>query len=71
MNDVKDRMKLGTAQPSMATHALRYQEKFGLSDIETAYAIAAPWAAGVGTVRDSVVVPTPTIDSCCLCRLFQ
>ncbi|KAF8061631.1 cytochrome P450 [Lyophyllum atratum] len=56
MNNVKEQMKLGTDQPSMATHALEKQEQFGLSDVETAFALSAPWAAGVGTTVSAIEV---------------
>ncbi len=35
----------------MATHGLEKQQELGLTDVETAYALSAPWAAGTGTVR--------------------
>ncbi|KAJ7813127.1 cytochrome P450 [Mycena olivaceomarginata] len=50
MNDVKRQIAENTAQPSMAAHSLSRQAEFGLNDVETAYALSAPWAAGVGTV---------------------
>lgn len=50
MNDVRRQMEQGTARPSTATKALEKQKSFGLNDVETAYALSAPWAAGVGTV---------------------
>lgn len=50
MMRVKNQMKLGSAQASMATHALERQAEFGLTDGELAYALSTPWAAGVGTV---------------------
>jgi hypothetical protein len=50
MNDVKHQLAENTAQPSMAAHSLSKQVEFGLNDVETAYALSAPWAAGVGTV---------------------
>ncbi|KAI8996406.1 cytochrome P450 [Trametes punicea] len=56
MNQVRRRMAEGTAQPSMATVALEKQEEFGLSDLETAYTLAGPWDAGVGTTVRSIEV---------------
>lgn len=50
LDDVKRQIEQGTAQPSMATYAVAKQEELSLSDVETAYALSAPWAAGVGTV---------------------
>lgn len=46
----------GTAQPSMATLALERQAEFGLTDLETAYTLAGPWDAGVGTVSMAVTI---------------
>ena len=43
-------MESGLAQPSIARTALGKQADFGLNDIETAFAVSAPFAAGVGTV---------------------
>ncbi|KAJ7082888.1 cytochrome P450 [Mycena belliarum] len=56
MNDVKRQMEDGTAQPSMAAYSLSKQHEFGLSDVETAYALSAPWAAGVGSTTASIEV---------------
>ena len=50
MNQVRRKMAEGTAQPSMATLALGKQADFGLTEVETAYTLASPWNAGVGTV---------------------
>ncbi|KAK0213317.1 cytochrome P450 [Desarmillaria ectypa] len=49
LNNVKRQMQDGTAHPSMATHGLEKQHELGLTDVETAYALSAPWAAGTGT----------------------
>ncbi|KAH9851906.1 cytochrome P450 [Lenzites betulinus] len=54
MNEVHKGMAEGTAQPSMATLALSRQGEFGLSDLETAYTLAGPWDAGVGTTVISI-----------------
>ncbi|KAK7044096.1 hypothetical protein VNI00_007812 [Paramarasmius palmivorus] len=56
LNDVKARLKQGIAQPSMATHAIEKQEEFGLNDLETAYALSAPWSAGVATTISAIEV---------------
>ncbi|KAJ7224125.1 cytochrome P450 [Mycena pura] len=56
MNDVKRQLAENTAQPSMAAYSLSRQAEFGLSDVETAYALSAPWAAGVGTTVASIEV---------------
>ncbi|KAJ6468323.1 cytochrome P450 [Mycena sanguinolenta] len=56
MNDVKRQLAENTAQPSMAVHSLAKQDEFGLSDEEIAYALSAPWAAGVGTTVGSIEV---------------
>jgi len=50
IDDVRRQMELGLAQPSIARTALGKQADFGLDDIETAFAVSAPFAAGVGTV---------------------
>jgi len=49
MNTVKTQIAEGTAQDSMATRALDKQAQFGMTEEQTAYALAAPYAAGVGT----------------------
>ncbi|KAI0773254.1 cytochrome P450 [Trametes elegans] len=56
MNRVREETAEGTAQPSMATLALGRQAEFGLSDLETAYTLAGPWDAGVGTTVASIEV---------------
>ncbi|TFK34081.1 cytochrome P450 [Crucibulum laeve] len=56
MNSVRDRMKLGIAQPCTATRALHKQADFGLDDIQSAYALSAPSQAGVGTVRHFTIL---------------
>ncbi|TCD68719.1 hypothetical protein EIP91_010003 [Steccherinum ochraceum] len=49
MNTVKSQIDQGIAKDSMATRALSKQAQFGLNEEQTAYALAAPYAAGVGT----------------------
>ncbi|KAG6865615.1 hypothetical protein C0991_000902 [Blastosporella zonata] len=56
MNSVKSQMELGSAPPSMTTHALEKREQFGLSDVEMAYALSSPWSAGVGTTVSAIEV---------------
>ncbi|KAK0194886.1 cytochrome P450 [Armillaria mellea] len=41
--------RYGTAHLSMATRGLEKQKELGFTDIETAYALSAPWSAGTGT----------------------
>jgi hypothetical protein len=43
-------MKEKRAQPSIATHAIEKQEEFEMTDVEIAYTLSAPWAAGTDTV---------------------
>ncbi|KAJ7116672.1 cytochrome P450 [Mycena epipterygia] len=40
----------------MAAYSLSKQAELGLTDVETAYAFFAPWAAGVGTTIASIDV---------------
>ncbi|KAF9549831.1 cytochrome P450 [Agrocybe pediades] len=49
MESVRARLSRGEAPPSVATRALEKQATFGLTDLETAYALSAPFAAGVGS----------------------
>ncbi|KAJ3519541.1 hypothetical protein NMY22_g13146 [Coprinellus aureogranulatus] len=49
MNSVRDRMAKGLAYTSTATRALEKQGAFGLNDLETAFALNAPFGAGAGT----------------------
>jgi hypothetical protein len=50
MNEVKRKMERGTAVPCTATYGLTKQKELGFNDVELAYALSAPWAAGIGTV---------------------
>jgi hypothetical protein len=61
MNDVKRELAENSARPSMAVYSLSKQAEFGLTDVETAYALSAPWAAGVGTVRLHFVERAPSL----------
>lgn len=51
LNDVRERVESGNAMPSIASKALEKTANWGLNDIEIAYALSAPWQAGVTTVR--------------------
>ncbi|KAF8207028.1 cytochrome P450 [Mycena galopus ATCC 62051] len=56
MNNVKRELVENTAQPSMAAYSLAKQAEFGLTDVEIAYSLSAPWAAGVGTTIGTIEV---------------
>ncbi|KAF9257466.1 cytochrome P450 [Marasmius fiardii PR-910] len=49
MNEVKRKMEKGTAIPCTTTYGLRKQKELGFNDIELAYALSTPSAAGIGT----------------------
>ncbi|TEY60793.1 hypothetical protein BOTCAL_0176g00110 [Botryotinia calthae] len=50
MNEVKRKMEDGTAVPCTSTYGLTKQKELDMNDdIELAYALSAPWAAGIGT----------------------
>ncbi|KXN84134.1 Fumitremorgin C synthase [Leucoagaricus sp. SymC.cos] len=49
LNDVRERIKDGMAMPSVASRALERPANWGLDDVEVAYALSAPWQAGVST----------------------
>lgn len=51
MNEVRSKMQKGTAIPCTASYGLSKQKEMGFTDIELAYALSSPWAAGIGTVR--------------------
>ena len=55
MNEVKRKMENGTAVSCTATYGLTKQEELGFNDIELAYALSAPWAAGIGTVSSTSI----------------
>jgi hypothetical protein len=48
-NNVKRRNSAGTAKDCMAIYSLSNNQ--GMSDIDIAYALSAPFSAGVDTVR--------------------
>jgi hypothetical protein len=50
MNEVKRKIENGTAIPCTATYGLSKQKELGFNDVELAYGLSAPWAAGIGTV---------------------
>ena len=49
-NDVKQRSKAGIAKDCMATYGLSQGGNLGMTDVEVAYALSAPFSAGVDTV---------------------
>ncbi|KAF7904135.1 hypothetical protein EAF00_001469 [Botryotinia globosa] len=50
MSEVKRKMQDGTAVPCTSTYGLTKQKELGMNDdVELAYALSAPWAAGIGT----------------------
>jgi hypothetical protein len=50
-NDVKRRSKAGIAKDCMATYSLWHGGSQGMTDVDVAYALSAPFSAGVDTVR--------------------
>ncbi|KAF9077359.1 cytochrome P450 [Rhodocollybia butyracea] len=56
MNDVKNRMQDGVVQPCTTTYGIAKQEELGFNDIELAYALSAPWAAGIGTTTAALEI---------------
>jgi hypothetical protein len=64
-------MELGLAQPSIARTALGKQADFGLNDIETAFAVSAPFAAGVGTVIIPFIPGFLSVEIPIIFRLWQ
>jgi hypothetical protein len=50
-NDVKQRNEAGIAKDCMATYSLSHGGNQGLTDVEVASALSAPFNAGVETVR--------------------
>ncbi|TGO85282.1 hypothetical protein BPOR_0412g00020 [Botrytis porri] len=50
INEVKRKMQDGTAVPCTSTYGLTKQKELDMNDdVELAYALSAPWAAGIGT----------------------
>ena len=54
-NGVKQRNEAGIAKDCMATYSLSHGGNQGLTDVEVAYALSAPFNAGVDTVRQSLL----------------
>jgi hypothetical protein len=50
-NDVKRRSEAGIAKDCMATYSLSQGGNQGMTDVEVAYALSAPFSAGIDTVR--------------------
>lgn len=53
MNNARSHVQQGSAQQSMAKLAFEKQPLLGLSDLETAYTLSAPWMAGIISVSFS------------------
>jgi len=53
-NDVKRRSEAGIAKDCMATYSQSQGGNQGMTDVEVAYALSAPFSAGVDTVRRSL-----------------
>ena len=53
-NGVKRRSEAGIAKDCMATYSLSHGGNQGMTDVEVAYALSAPFSAGVDTVRRSM-----------------
>ncbi len=53
-NDVKRRSEAGIARDCMATYSQSQGGNQGMTDVEVAYALSAPFSAGVDTVRRSL-----------------
>jgi hypothetical protein len=49
-NDVKQRNEAGIAKDCMATYSLSKSGNQGMTDVEIAFALSAPFSAGVDTV---------------------
>jgi hypothetical protein len=50
-NNVKRRNEACIAKDCMATYSLSKESNTGMSDVEIAFALSAPFGAGVDTVR--------------------
>jgi hypothetical protein len=62
-NDVKRRSEAGIAKDCMATYSLSQGGNQGMTDVEVAYALSAPFSAGVDTVRRSLNGYFDALDS--------
>ena len=49
LNKIRTQLEEGSAPESMAVHAILKQQDFKMTDVEIAYALSSPWAAGTGT----------------------
>jgi len=68
LESVRARMSNSDAAKSIGTRALEKQANFGLTDVETAYALSAPFAAGVGSVsRNGLLCRIVLIDELIVC----
>ncbi|RPD55083.1 cytochrome P450 [Lentinus tigrinus ALCF2SS1-7] len=56
LEDVKDRMATGTAKECMATRGLKDQHSLGFSDLELAFALSAPFGAGIDTTSATLEI---------------
>ena len=54
-NGVKQRSEAGIAKDCMATYSLSRDGNQGMTDVEVAYALSAPFSAGVDTVCRSLI----------------
>ncbi|TFK88359.1 cytochrome P450 [Polyporus arcularius HHB13444] len=54
--DVKNRVEAGTAKECMATRGLRDQQSLGFSDLELAFALNAPFGAGIDTTSAALEI---------------
>ncbi|KAF9063805.1 cytochrome P450, partial [Rhodocollybia butyracea] len=59
LNDVKKRMQDGAVPPCTTTYGIAKQKELGFSDIQLAYALSTPWAAGIGTVSSMAMLHFP------------
>lgn len=50
LTDVMKKCEAGTARESMAARCLRDQKSLGFSELELAFAVTAPFGAGIETV---------------------
>jgi len=53
-NDVKRRSEAGIAKDCMATYSLSQGSNQGMTDVEVAYALSAPFSAGVDTMLSTI-----------------
>jgi len=53
-NDVKRRREAGIAKDCMATYSLSHGGNQGMTDVEVAYALSAPFSAGVDTTLSAI-----------------